>query len=146
MASPINPRTVALREVTQRETRIVARPEENGVQQPTSVWYGSSTFGLRQMRAKLPKAVYQKLAGAIRLGKKLDTDIAPTVAQVIKEWAISRGVTHFTHWFQPQTGLTAEKHDAFLNFDENKLPIEAFSGEQLIQSEPDASSFPSGGI
>ena len=146
MASPINPRTVALREVTQRPVRITSRPEENGVQLPTSTWYGSNTLNLRAMRAKLPKGTYAKLAAAIRLGKKLDSEIAPTVAQVIKEWAISRGVTHFTHWFQPQTGLTAEKHDAFLNFDENKLPIESFTGEQLIQSEPDASSFPSGGL
>jgi len=146
MASPNNPRSMALREVTTRPVRITARPEENGVQQPVSAWYGCNTLSLRQMRAKLPKSVYQKLAAAIRLGKKLDSDIAPTVAQVIKEWAISRGVSHFTHWFQPQTGLTAEKHDAFLNFDENKLPIESFTGEQLIQSEPDASSFPSGGL
>ncbi len=146
MASPINPRSVALREVTKRPVRTSHRPEENGVQQPTSSWYGSNTLSLRQMRAKLPKSVYQKLAATIRLGKKLDSDIAPTVAQVIKEWAISRGVSHFTHWFQPQTGLTAEKHDAFLNFDENKQAIESFTGEQLIQSEPDASSFPSGGL
>ncbi len=146
MASPINPRSVALHEITTRPVRIIARPEENGVQQPVSAWYGMNTLSLRQMRAKLPKSVYTKLAAAIRLGKKLDSDIAPTVAQVIKEWALSRGVSHFTHWFQPQTGLTAEKHDAFLNFDENKLPIEQFSGEQLIQSEPDASSFPSGGL
>ncbi len=146
MASPNNPRSMALREVTTRPVRITARPEENGVQQPVSAWYGCNTLSLRQMRAKLPKSVYQKLAAAIRLGKKLDSDIAPTVAQVIKEWAISRGVSHFTHWFQPQTGLTAEKHDAFLSFDENKLPIESFTGEQLIQSEPDASSFPSGGL
>ena len=68
------------------------------------------------------------------------------VAQAIKEWAISRGATHFTHWFQPQTGLTAEKHDAFLIFDDNGQPIETFTGAQLIQSEPDASSFPSGGM
>ena len=146
MATPINPRSVALREVTKRPVRITSRPEENGVQLPTSTWYGSNTLGLRAMRAKLPKGVYNKLAAAIRLGKKLDSEIAPTVAQVIREWAITRGVTHFTHWFQPQTGLTAEKHDAFLNFDENKLPIESFTGEQLIQSEPDASSFPSGGL
>jgi len=146
MATPITPRTVALREVTQRPVRITSRPEENGVQQPVSTWYGMNTFGLRQMKAKLPKGVYNKLAASIRLGKKLDSEIAPTVAQVIKEWAISRGVTHFTHWFQPQTGLTAEKHDAFLNFDEHKLPMESFTGEQLIQSEPDASSFPSGGL
>ena len=146
MASPINPRSVALREITQRPVRITSRPEENGVQQPTSAWFGCNTLSLRQMRSKLPKSVYAKLAASIRLGKKLDSDIAPTVAQVIKEWATSRGVTHFTHWFQPQTGLTAEKHDAFLSFDENKLPVEAFTGEQLIQSEPDASSFPSGGL
>ena len=139
-------RVAAMREVTQRPVRITVRPEENGILQPTSVWFGMNTFGLRQMRAKLPKDVYKKLAASIRLGKKLDSEIAPVVAQVIKEWAMSRGVTHFTHWFQPQTGLTAEKHDAFLNFDENKLPIETFTGEQLIQSEPDASSFPSGGL
>ena len=146
MASTDNPRRAALREVTMRPVRITARPEENGVQQPVSAWYGANTLSLRQMRSKLPKSVYQKLASAIRLGKKLDSDIAPTVAQVIKEWALSRGVSHFTHWFQPQTGLTAEKHDAFLNFDENRIPIESFTGEQLIQSEPDASSFPSGGL
>ncbi len=113
---------------------------------PTSAYFGINTFGARQMRDKLPKDVYAKLVAAIRQGKKLDVEIAPTVAQVIKEWAISRGVTHFTHWFQPQTGLTAEKHDAFLSFDDSKLPMESFSGGQLIQSEPDASSFPSGGL
>ena len=139
-------RIAAMREVTQRPVRITVRPEENGILQPTSVWFGMNTFGLRQMRAKLPKDIYKKLAAAIRLGKKLDSEIAPVVAQVIKEWAMSRGVTHVTHWFQPQTGLTAEKHDAFLSFDESKLPIESFTGEQLIQSEPDASSFPSGGL
>ena len=139
-------RIAAMREVTQRPVRITVRPEENGILQPTSVWFGMNTFGLRQMRAKLPKDIYKKLAASIRLGKKLDSEIAPVVAQVIKEWAMSRGVTHFTHWFQPQTGLTAEKHDAFLSFDEHKLPIESFTGEQLIQSEPDASSFPSGGL
>lgn len=98
------------------------------------------------MRDKLPKELYAKLAASVRLGKKLDVEVAPTVAQVIKEWAITRGVTHFTHWFQPQTGLTAEKHDAFLTFDDNRQPMEAFTGAQLIQSEPDASSFPSGGL
>src|SRR3954471_2585090 len=113
---------------------------------PTSAYFGVNTFGARQMRDKLPKDVYAKLVAAIRQGKKLDLEIAPTVAQVIKEWAISRGVTHFTHWFQPQTGLTAEKHDAFLSFDDKQQPMESFSGAQLIQSEPDASSFPSGGL
>jgi len=113
---------------------------------PTSAYFGINTFGARQMRDKLPKDVYAKLVAAIRHGKKLDLEIAPTVAQVIKEWAIGRGVTHFTHWFQPQTGLTAEKHDAFLNFDDDRQPLESFTGSQLIQSEPDASSFPSGGL
>ena len=113
---------------------------------PTSAYFGINTFGARQMRDKLPKDVYAKLAASVRHGKKLNIEVAPIVAQVIKEWALSRGVTHFTHWFQPQTGLTAEKHDAFLAFDDNKQPVEAFTGAQLIQSEPDASSFPSGGL
>lgn len=146
MPSHSSARSAAMREITQRPVRITARPEANGIQQPTSAWFGINTLGLRDMRPRLPKDIHRKLTESIRLGKKLDVEIAPVVAQVIKEWAISRGVTHFTHWFQPQNGLTAEKHDAFLSFDENKLPIETFSGEQLIQSEPDASSFPSGGL
>jgi len=120
----------------------------NGVSIHSSVaeYFGINTFGARQMRSKLPNDVFSKLTDAIRHGKKLDLEIAPTVAQSIKEWAISHGATHFTHWFLPQTGLTAEKHDAFLSFDENNSPIEQFSAAQLIQSEPDASSFPSGGL
>jgi glutamine synthetase len=110
-----------------------------------SEYFGINTLGARQMRDKLPREVYTKLLAAIRLGKKLDSEIAPKVAGVIRDWAISRGATHFTHWFQPQTGLTAEKHDAFLSFDDG-LPMESFSASQLIQSEPDASSFPSGGL
>ena len=141
----LTPRQQAVLDITQRALRT---PEayrlDSGT--PPSELFGSNTFGARQMRAKLPKEVYAKLVAAVRLGKKLDLEIAPTVAQVIKEWAVSHGVSHFCHWFQPQTGSTAEKHDAFLNFDENKLPVEQFTGEQLIQSEPDASSFPSGGL
>ena len=139
------PRAAALRAVS---SRFVASPRAASAElpSPTSSYFGINTFGARQMRAKLPGEVYAKLVASVRLGKKLDLDIAPTVAQVIKEWAVSRGVTHFCHWFQPQTGLTAEKHDAFLSFDENALAIEKFSGDQLIQSEPDASSFPSGGL
>lgn len=142
----MNARAAALKAIA---SRVVTPPDipathENGL--PISHYFGSLTFGARQMRDKLPKEVFAKLNSAVRLGRKLDLDIAPTVSQVIKEWAMSHGVTHFCHWFQPQTGLTAEKHDAFFSFDENKLPMEAFSGEQLIQSEPDASSFPSGGL
>jgi len=142
-----NPRKAAVQDLARRLPRIDL-PHSNGKAPlpPTSEYFGVNTFGVRQMKAKLPKEVYTKLAAAIRLGKKLDIEIAPTVAQVIKEWAMSRGVTHFTHWFQPQTGLTAEKHDAFLSFDEKLAPMESFSGAQLIQSEPDASSFPSGGL
>jgi glutamine synthetase len=142
----MNSRAAALKAIA---SRVVATPDipstkEGG--EPISHYFGSLTFGARQMRDKLPKEVFAKLHSAIRHGKKLNVDIAPTVAQVIKEWALSHGVTHFCHWFQPQTGLTAEKHDAFFTFDENKLPMESFTGEQLIQSEPDASSFPSGGL
>ncbi|MBM4193948.1 MAG: glutamine synthetase type III [Gemmatimonadetes bacterium] len=138
-------RSAALRNIA---SRFVATPKAAtpGLPSPTSSYFGINTFGARQMRAKLPAEVYKKLVESVRLGKKLDLEIAPTVAQVIKEWAVSHGVTHFCHWFQPQTGLTAEKHDAFLSFDENSIAIEKFSGDQLIQSEPDASSFPSGGL
>ena len=148
-SSTLNPRRAAIQDIATRLPRpaVVTPVSANGAgPHPISEFFGCNTFGARQMKAKLPKAVYSKLLAAIRQGKKLDLEIAPTVAQVIKEWAISRGVTHFTHWFQPQTGLTAEKHDAFLSFDDNRQPIESFSGSQLIQSEPDASSFPSGGL
>ena len=121
-------------------------PASTNGEGPVAEYFGVNTFSVRQMRSKLPADVVSSLQAAIRQGKKLDVEIAPTVAQAIKEWAISRGASHFTHWFLPQTGMTAEKHDAFLTFDENKSPIEQFSGAQLIQSEPDASSFPSGGL
>src|SRR5215212_5033393 len=146
-ASTVNPtRNGAIKEITERLPRIPRSIAERDGAQPTSAYFGSYTFGARQMRDKLPKDVYQKLVAAIRLGKKLDKDIAPAVAHAIKDWATSHGATHFCHWFQPQTGLTAEKHDAFLTVGEDGQPIEKFSGEQLIQSEPDASSFPSGGL
>ena len=145
MSSKFSPRVSAMHAISNRVTAAPDVPAA-GSNEPTSSYFGINTFGARQMRDKLPKDIYQKLVEAVRLGKKLDLEIAPTVAQVIKEWAVSRGVTHFCHWFQPQTGLTAEKHDAFMNFDENKSAIEQFTGDQLIQSEPDASSFPSGGL
>ena len=144
------PRKAAIQSIAGRAATKPAHPNasENGgpPPRPTSDYFGINTFGWRQMRSKLPREVYAKLLASVRHGKKLDGEIAPTVAQVIKEWAISRGVTHFTHWFQPMTGLTAEKHDAFLSFDDQRQPVETFSGAQLIQSEPDASSFPSGGL
>ncbi|MDB4909617.1 MAG: glnN, partial [Gemmatimonadetes bacterium] len=109
MPAPIlSSRKAAIQDIASRTARLSTAPvngnASNG-QHPTSEYFGINTFGARQMRARLPKDVYATLVGAIRQGKKLDAEIAPTVAQVIKEWAISRGVTHFTHWFQPQTGL-----------------------------------------
>jgi glutamine synthetase len=108
--------------------------------------FGSNTFDVSAMKEKLPKPVYKSLQETIRSGSRLDPAIANEVAHAVKEWALGKGATHFCHWFQPQTGLTAEKHDAFLTFDDDGHPMERFSGAQLIQSEPDASSFPSGGM
>jgi len=120
--------------------------DESGRRLKVSEFFGMNTFDQRLMREKLPKDVFAKLLTTIETGGRLDPGIAGTVAHAFKEWAISRGVTHFTHWFQPQTGATAEKHEAFLAFDEQRSPVEKFSGQQLIQGEPDASSFPSGGM
>ncbi|MBD3377348.1 glutamine synthetase type III [candidate division KSB1 bacterium] len=107
--------------------------------------FGTHTFNDQVMRERLPKDVYRKLVMTIKSGNKLDLSIANSVAHAMKEWAISKGATHFTHWFQPQTGLTAEKHDTFLEYEEGSV-IERFRGSQLVQGEPDASSFPSGGL
>jgi glutamine synthetase len=144
MSSPVSARMSVTHEIAGRPVR----PNEDAPDRPgrISEYFGINTFGIRQLRDKLSKADYDRLVASVRQGKKLDGDVAPAVAKAIKDWAISRGATHFTHWFQPQTGLTAEKHDAFLTLDNDDSPIEAFTAEQLIQSEPDASSFPSGGL
>src|SRR4029079_3228716 len=157
MPSSVSPRKAVLREITAREVHAPTTMNGKAAPQRTSEYFGINTFGVRQMRDKLPRETHAKLVDAIRHGKKLDLDVAPRVAQVIKDWAIGRGATHFTHWFQPQTGLTAEKHDAFLSFDDGQpmeafsaaqhaQPMEALSASQLVQCEPDASSFPSGGL
>jgi glutamine synthetase len=142
--SPRSPRNAVIEEITEREIR-TSPAFQSGGHGRTSEYFGINTFGVRQMRDKLPRETYAKLVDAVRHGKKLDLDVAPRVAQAVKEWALAHGATHFTHWFQPQTGLTAEKHDAFLSFDDGQ-PLETFGASQLIQSEPDASSFPSGGL
>lgn len=113
---------------------------------PVSGYFGAMTFDQKAMRAKLPKDEFKALQDTIRAGKKITGEIAGVVAHGMKEWAMEQGATHYTHWFQPMTGSTAEKHDAFLSIDRDGTPIERFSGEQLIQGEPDASSFPSGGM
>jgi glutamine synthetase len=105
------------------------------------------TFGLEAMRKRLPRPVFEALQATIRSGERLEQGVADVVAGAMKDWAVEHGATHFTHWFQPLTGATAEKHDAFLSISSGGgSPIEAFSGGQLIQAEPDASSFPSGGM
>jgi glutamine synthetase len=141
----VQQRKTVTRELTSRTPKPPPAIMQNGQPARVSEYFGINTFGVRQMRDKLPRDVYDKILAAVRQGKKLDLDVAGRVSQVIKEWAISRGATHFTHWFQPQTGLTAEKHDAFLSFDDGQ-PMESFSASQLVQGEPDASSFPSGGL
>lgn len=137
----------AIREVNTRTPRKFDPPrDDQGRRLKISEFYGVNTFDIHKMKEKLPKDIFNKLISTIETGKKLDKDVANTVAHAMKEWAMARGVTHFCHWFQPQTGSTAEKHDAFLSYDDHNRTLEKFSGSQLIQSEPDASSFPSGGM
>ena len=107
--------------------------------------FGQNVFNQSVMRERLPKAVFKKLKKTIDEGLPLDPSIADVVATAMKEWAVERGATHFTHWFQPMTGITAEKHDSFLSSAEDGALME-FSGKELVKGEPDASSFPSGGL
>ena len=113
---------------------------------PVSEYYGEDTFNVKVMKAKLPGGTFQKIIDAINEGTILDIETANAVAHGMKEWAIEKGATHFAHWFQPMTGITAEKHDAFIDPIGIGVVIERFSGKQLVQGEPDASSFPSGGL
>ena len=137
----------ALRSIDSRNVRKFDVPvDEKGNPKKISDFFGESTFDENKMKQRLSKDVFQKLLQSIETGKKLETETANAVADAIKVWALENGVTHFCHWFQPQTGLTAEKHDAFLTIDSSGKVIEKFTGAQLIQSEPDASSFPSGGM
>ena len=108
--------------------------------------YGSDTFGIKTMEKYLSKSAFKKMLVTIQQGGRLDPSIADEVAQAMKVWAISTGATHYTHWFQPLTDATAEKHDSFVEPDGKGSMICEFTGKNLIQSEPDASSFPSGGI
>ncbi|MCL2169139.1 MAG: glutamine synthetase III, partial [Defluviitaleaceae bacterium] len=108
--------------------------------------FGSMVFNGAVMKAKLPASVYKALRETMRKGRTLDPATASTVAAAMKDWAIEKGATHFTHWFQPMTGITAEKHESFIERDGTDRAIMAFSGKNLIQGEPDASSFPSGGL
>ena len=109
--------------------------------------FGQNVFNDTVMRERLPKKIYEELKKTIENEKELDPSIADSVAHAMKEWAIEKGATHYTHWFQPLTGITAEKHDSFISAPrpDGKVIME-FSGKELIKGEPDASSFPSGGL
>lgn len=108
--------------------------------------FGSDVFNLETMRERLPKGTFKALVETIENGAELDSSVAAVVAHAMKDWAIEKGATHFTHWFQPMTGITAEKHDSFINPQADGTVIMEFSGKELIKGEPDASSFPSGGL
>ena len=108
--------------------------------------FGSMVFNDTVMKERLPKDVYKKLKKTMREGTAIDADVAAVVATAMKDWAISKGATHYTHWFQPMTGITAEKHDSFITPTDDGHVMMEFSGKELIKGEPDASSFPSGGL
>ena len=108
--------------------------------------FGENVFNETVMKARLPKETYKQLMKTIEGGEKLDPSVATVVANAMKDWALEKGATHYTHWFQPLTGITAEKHDSFISPIDGGKVIMEFSGKELVQGEPDASSFPSGGI
>jgi len=108
--------------------------------------FGSNVFNDKVMQERLPKETYKALKKTIDDGRRLDPDLAAVVAHAMKEWAVEKGVTHYTHWFQPMTGITAEKHDSFISPKEGGQMILTFSGKELVRGESDASSFPSGGL
>ncbi|PWM35401.1 MAG: glutamine synthetase type III, partial [Clostridiales bacterium] len=108
--------------------------------------FGSMVFSDSVMKERLPRETYQALRRTMQTGKKLDPALANVVANAMKDWAVEKGATHFTHWFQPMTGITAEKHDSFISPTAEGNVIMEFSGKELVKGEPDASSFPSGGL
>ena len=141
----VNARFAAIQTANSRSPRQFQRAVgEDGQPLTAAELYGRNTFSLEVMSNKLPKPVYKRVEACISRGEALSKNDADVVAHAVKEWALDNGVTHFTHWFQPMTGSTAEKHDAFLTFSGGQA-VERFTGDMLIQSEPDASSFPSGG-
>ncbi len=109
-------------------------------------FFGELTFNKNVMKEKLSSKTFEKLSASVEESLPLSKEVTAEVAHTMKEWAISNGATHFTHWFQPLRGGTAEKHDAFITYTPEGDLIERFTGQQLIQGEPDASSFPTGGM
>jgi glutamine synthetase len=131
----------ALKTALKRKPLIIKEPSEK-----RSELFGINVFNDMKMKQYMIKETFVALQDAIYYGKKIDRKTADQVASAMKAWAISRGVTHYTHWFQPLTGATAEKHDAFFDLDSSNNALEVFDGGKLVQQEPDASSFPNGGI
>ena len=111
-----------------------------------STLFGSLVFNDEVMKTRLPKDTYKAFRKTITNNVQLDPSVANVVASAMKDWATEKGATHFTHWFQPMTGVTAEKHDSFISPNGDGRVIAEFSGKELIKGEPDASSFPSGGL
>ena len=128
------------------QRRFLSRHAERGVRMNPQETFGSLVFNDAVMRQRLPKETYRALHRTIAEGKSLDREVASVVANTMKDWAIEKGATHFTHWFQPMTGITAEKHDSFLSPIDGGGAIMEFSGRELVKGESDASSFPSGGL
>ncbi|MFW6352060.1 MAG: glutamine synthetase III, partial [Bacteroidota bacterium] len=131
----------ALEELLHREPRKV-----EGTRIPTSDYYGDMVFNRPKMKKYLSKEAFLHVVEAMEMGTRIDRKMADQIALGMKAWAMENGATHYTHWFHPLTDGTAEKHDAFLTFGEFGTMVESFSGSLLVQQEPDASSFPSGGI
>ncbi|MFN3667335.1 MAG: glutamine synthetase III, partial [Sediminibacterium sp.] len=129
----------AISSINNNETNIPASAKITGI-------FGTNVFTLKTAREYLSDEAYKSLVTSIRGGKKIDRSVANQIANGIRAWAESKGVTHYTHWFQPLTGTTAEKHDSFFTLKGDGTAIEEFDGAALIQQEPDASSFPSGGL
>ena len=113
---------------------------------PVADFYGINSFSNSVMRERLPKNIYREIRAVQGGEKELSLEVAEVVAAAMREWAISRGASHYTHWFHPLTGLTAEKHDSFIAPTGDGKVILEFSGKELVKGEPDASSFPSGGL
>ena len=135
----------AIKEITERE--LAGGSAKSGQPPPRGRdVFGSLTFNDEVQKARLPADVYRTLRRTIINGESLDVSVADIVASALKDWAVEAGATHYTHWFQPMTGITAEKHDSFLSPTADGKAVAEFSGKELIRGEPDASSFPSGGM
>jgi glutamine synthetase len=135
--------TDAIRSISDWGTNMGSRPAS---QKKITEEFGSLTFSEDVQRARLPKDVYRALRRAVAQGEPIEPHVADIIASALKDWAVEHGATHYTHWFQPMTGITAEKHDSFLSTSADGRAVAEFGGKELVRGEPDASSFPSGGM